>query len=463
MLLRYTVENFLSFNGRAVFSMIPGKGSLKKDHRSTPINDISALKASIILGANASGKSNLIKAIDFGRRMVVRGQKDGQILDYKKYRLDTDSAEKDSRMEFEIQAAGKNYAYGFVFNNQFIVEEWLYEISRRSQKMIFERSMKSDPIFNLTPMLKKNEKEEDQQFIRFVAKGTPDNQLFLTELRTRKVQDNVSDIQDAMNVYNWFFNQLKVIFPSTRYKEGIQSEITDNEKLHAIYEELLKYFGTGISGVRLTEIEQEKMSIPLAAIEDIKENLLNLKSEGVRTILTVDKLGLRDTYIISRNRHRNDIKVEKFMTEHKTQQGDIEVFDTGDESDGTNRIIDFIPLIIDLLKGDNVFIIDEMERSLHPNLTYDIFDLFLDFAAERNSQLIATTHESSLLTQKLFRKDEIWFVVKDDRGASRIYSLEDYNVRFDKEIRRDYLLGRFKAIPRIGNRYELSLNPADNA
>ncbi|MBQ1754095.1 MAG: AAA family ATPase, partial [Bacteroidales bacterium] len=155
MLLRYTVENFLSFNGRAVFSMIPGKGSLKKDHRSTPINDISALKASIILGANASGKSNLIKAIDFGRRMVVRGQKDGQILDYKKYRLDTDSAEKDSRMEFEIQAAGKNYAYGFVFNNQFIVEEWLYEISRRSQKMIFERSMKSDPIFNLTPMLKK--------------------------------------------------------------------------------------------------------------------------------------------------------------------------------------------------------------------------------------------------------------------------------------------------------------------
>ena len=236
MLLRYTVENFLSFNGRAVFSMIPGKGSLKKDHRSTPINDISALKASIILGANASGKSNLIKAIDFGRRMVVRGQKDGQILDYKKYRLDANSAEKDSRMEFEIQAAGKNYAYGFVFNNQFIVEEWLYEISRRSQKMIFERSMKSDPIFNLTPMLKKNEKEEDQQFIRFVAKGTPDNQLFLTELRTRKVQDNVSDIQDAMNVYNWFFNQLKVIFPSTRYKEGIQSEITDNEKLHAIYE-----------------------------------------------------------------------------------------------------------------------------------------------------------------------------------------------------------------------------------
>ena len=264
-----------------------------------------------------------------------------------------------------------------------------------------------------------------------------------------------------MNVYNWFLNQLKVIFPNTRYKGGIQSEITDNEKLHMVYEELLKYFGTGISGVRLTEINQEKLNIPQAAMEGIKENLLNLRSEGVRSILMVEKNNFKDTYIISRTEDGNDIKVEKFMTEHRTRQGDIEVFDTGDESDGTNRIIDFIPLIIDMLKGDNVFFIDEMERSLHPNLTYDIFDLFLDFATERNSQLIATTHESSLLTQKLFRKDEIWFVVKDNLGASRIYSLEDYNVRFDKEIRKDYLLGRFKAIPRIGNRYELSFNSAE--
>ena len=111
-----------------------------------------------------------------------------------------------------------------------------------------------------------------------------------------------------------------------------------------------------------------------------------------------------------------------------------------------------------------VFIIDEFERSLHPNLIYDIFDLFLEFAAEVNSQLIATTHESSLLTQKLFRKDEIWFVVKNSMNESLIHSLEDYNVRFDKNIRKDYLLGRFKAIPRIGNRYELSvLKPSANA
>ncbi len=129
------------------------------------------------------------------------------------------------------------------------------------------------------------------------------------------------------------------------------------------------------------------------------------------------------------------------------------------ESDGTNRIIDFIPLIIDLLNGDKVFLIDEMERSLHPNLFYDLMDLFLSKCANFNSQLIVASHESTLLTQKLFRKDEIWFIVKDQEGSSHLHSLEDYNIRFDKEIRKDYLLGRFKAVPRLGNRNRLTVLP----
>jgi hypothetical protein len=151
------------------------------------------------------------------------------------------------------------------------------------------------------------------------------------------------------------------------------------------------------------------------------------------------------------------------MTQHHVVgQAKTELFDTSDESDGTNRIIDFIPLIIDLLQGDNVFIIDEMERSLHPNLIYEIIDLFLDKSQNINSQLILASHESSLLTQKLLRKDEIWFAVKDNEGASHLHSLEEYNIRFDKEIRKDYLLGRFKAIAKIGNRNKLTVLPNQN-
>jgi AAA15 family ATPase/GTPase len=121
--------------------------------------------------------------------------------------------------------------------------------------------------------------------------------------------------------------------------------------------------------------------------------------------------------------------------------------------------MDFIPLIMDLCKGDNVFVVDEMERSLHPNLMYDLIDLFISKAKDVNSQLITATHESSLLTQKLLRKDEIWFVVKDKDGASKLHSLEEYDIRFDKEIRKDYLLGRYKGVPRIGNRNKLTILP----
>lgn len=184
---------------------------------------------------------------------------------------------------------------------------------------------------------------------------------------------------------------------------------------------------------------------------------MNSKSENVRSILGINNY----TYVLSRE--GSGLKFQQLKTKHLTNEGKGVLFDTKDESDGTNRIIDLIPLLIDLIEGNNVFIIDEMERSLHPNLIYDIFDLFLGSSSSTHSQLIVATHESSLLTQKLFRKDEIWFIVKDDNGTSRMHSLEDYNVRFDKEIRKDYLLGRFKAIPRIGNRYDLSLKLSKDA
>lgn len=451
MLIRYSVENFLSFNQRAQFSMIPGKGSLKANHRSPAVGGVKALKASIILGANASGKSNLIKAIAFGRRMVVRGFAANQIIDYPKFKLDSDAVNRNSRMEFEIQAGGKNYAYGFVFNSTSIVEEWLFELTSRSEKAIFERDTTRPEKYNIDALLKNNGKDEDKQFLRFTAKGTPDNQLFLRELIVRKVADNVENIKDVTTVYNWFLNTLKVIFPEDRYKFGLESEIDDNERLNTIYNELLKYFGTGVSGICMEDVEADSVKIPDFMLAGVKEKLLNSQTENARSVFGING----STYVISRI--GSDIRFQKLMTKHLNNEGNEVLFESKDESDGTNRIIDLIPLMIDLIEGNNVFIIDEMERSLHPNLIYDIFDLFLESTASTGSQLIVATHESSLLTQKLFRKDEIWFVVKNDGGASQLHSLEDYNVRFDKEIRKDYLLGRFKAIPRIGNRYELSI------
>jgi AAA15 family ATPase/GTPase len=205
--------------------------------------------------------------------------------------------------------------------------------------------------------------------------------------------------------------------------------------------------------VCLEKVDYESVDIPKQILTKIKEDLLSKRSENIRASILSGK---NTTYFLSVK--ESELVVEKFMTKHTVKgQSDFEKFDTSDESDGTNRIMDFIPLLMDLLKGNNVFIIDEMERSLHPNLIYDLIDLFISKAVNINSQLILASHESTLLTQKLLRKDEVWFVVKDNFGSSRLHTLEEYNIRFDKEIRKDYLLGRFKAIPRIGNRNKLTI------
>lgn len=455
MLIRFTVENFSSFKERQSFSLIPGRGTLKSDHKTKPIRGVSALKTSVIFGANASGKSNLIKAMHFGRILLLKGNLSNKRLDYQKFRLDKGFFNRDSRIEYEFQHNGKNYAYGFVFNNDLIQEEWLYEITKAKDIKIFERDNSKKESFDLEYLYKLNKSDAEKQFLNFTAKGTPNNQLFLSEIKNRKVKENVTNIIDLLNAIDWFQNALKIIFPDDKYKEGLKFELQEDEKLLLTYEELLKYFDTGISGVCLEKIDYESVEIPRIVLDKIKEDILNHKSENIRASILSGK---NTTYFISAK--GDEIIYHKFMTKHKVVGKDkLEKFDTSDESDGTNRIIDFIPILMDLLKGGNVFIIDEMERSLHPNLIYDLLDLFLEKSKNVNSQLILASHESSLLTQKLLRKDEVWFAVKDNEGASIIHSLEQYNIRFDKQIRKDYLLGRFKAIPHLGNRNKLTVLP----
>lgn len=456
MLIRFSVENFLSFKDRVVFSMIPGKSLLKPNHKSDKTRGISALKASVILGANASGKSNLIKAIDFGQNLILVGTKSEQSINFQNFRLNTKTISSNSRIEYEIQHKSKNYAYGFVFNSKEIVEEWLYELKNKTESKIYERRIQEKKtFFDLEPLFAKNKKEEHKQFLNFIAKGTPNNQLFLTEIKNRKVKDNVTNIEDILNVIDWFQNSLKIIFPDDKYNEGVKSDLMDDAKLQKTFEELLNYFDTGINGICLEKVDYKSINIPTKLIDSIREAILDSDSEKSKAFMVSFD---NTTFFFSKK--ENDIIVRKFMTKHNVIGSDKpDLFDTHDESDGTNRIIDFIPLIIDLLQGNKVFIIDEMERSLHPNLIFDLFDLFLDKSKNVNSQLITASHESSLLTQKLFRKDEIWFVVKDKVGSSYLHSLEEYNIRFDKEIRKDYLLGRYKAVPRIGNRNELTVLP----
>ena len=155
------------------------------------------------------------------------------------------------------------------------------------------------------------------------------------------------------------------------------------------------------------------------------------------------------TYAIIKDEN-NKIKTYCLTSKHKMIDSDsFAYFEINEESDGTQRLIDLIPAIIDLFKGNKVFVIDELDRSLHPKLSNSILNIFLNGTSNVKSQLIVTTHETSLLNLKNIRKDEIWFIEKNKNGEASLYSLEEFKPRFDKEIRKNYLLGRFGAIPNV--------------
>ena len=453
MLVRFTIENFLSFKDKQIFSLLPGKGTLKPQHKSKSVKGVSVLKTSVIYGANASGKSNLIKAIEFGRNLVLKGTKPDLPISFNIYKLDKKSNELNSRIEYEIQHKNKNYAYGFIFNAKEILEEWLFEISKKSETKIFER--KNSSKFDLENLYKKNNKKEEKQFLEFIAKGTPKNQLFITEIKNRNVSENVNDISDLLAVIDWFQNALTVIYPNSK-NVGKKFELSKDTNLQQLFAEMLNYFDTGIDGIEFKDIDLDKIDIPDEILKDIENDLLSEKSEKNNAFLSNP---LDDKYYIISKSIEGSLIAKLLKTKHKVIGGKFELFDLKEESDGTRRIMDLIPLIIDFFKGGNVFIVDEMERSLHPNLIYDLFDFFLAKCEDINSQFIVTTHGSRLLTQKLLRKDEIWFVVKDKVGASHIHSLEDYKIRFDKEVEKDYLLGRYKGVPKFGNRNDLTVLP----
>ena len=460
MITQITVENFCSIKERTTISLAVSKKT-RTDNSFIDLKKLPAKRVSVlagVFGANASGKSNLIKAIEFGKELILKGNKAEQPIKYSSFKLDKKLLNQNSRIEYEIQHKNKNYAYGFVFNSKEIIEEWLYEISKKSEKEIFTRDINRSKEFNLDTILSKNKKIEEKQFLEFTAKGTQKNQLFLSEIRTRKVKENVSNIDDLINVIDWFQNALTVIYPNSK-NVGKKFELLEDTDLNKVFTEMLGYFDTGIDGIVFKEVDIEKIDIPSEILKDIENDLLGDKSEKTNAFIS----NIQDDkyYVISILKDRT-LRAQLLKTKHKINGGGYELFDLRDESDGTRRIMDLIPLIIDFFKGDNVFVIDEMERSLHPNLIYDLFDFFLSKCKNVNSQFIVASHESTLLTQKLLRKDEIWFVVKDKMGASRLHSLEDYSIRFDKEVRRDYLLGRYKGVPKFGNRENLTVIPQFN-
>lgn len=435
MLIRFSVENFLSFKEETELVMFPGKTRKHPEHivANGTRGASRILKSAVIYGANASGKSNLIKALAFARKMIVVGRKLKQSIPVKPFRFDSTCAKSPSRFEFEFKHNSRVFIYGFVLDVRKIHEEWLYEVTSTTQKLIFERKTDEN---NVATIEFSNIYKADLEFLDFTARGTRPNQLFLTE----SIERNIQHFED---IFNWFAKVLVIIFPDSR-RRGLMIDFMEDREFKESFQGLLQIFDTGIAGIELQEFNfDDESQIPPEIKSDIKENLLN--NAKSQSHIHIDSGRAR--YLLAKA-DEGEIKAMKFMTIHKvTGEERDELLEVRDESDGTQRLFDLIPALMELLSGERVFVIDELDRSLHPHLSYKILELFLNNKQEQSSQLIATTHESNLLDLNLLRRDEIWFIEKNTDGTSTAYSLEEFAPRYDKDIRKGYLLGRFGAIP----------------
>ena len=441
MIIRASFDNVLSFNEETTISFVASKSALMPAHVSRAVlrDDISILKMGLIYGANGSGKSNIIKCIESLRDFAVLGSP--RVL-LEPFKLSATSRGI-SKLEIEFRAEDKYYAYGVAYGKQRITEEWLFEIGSRGGKSIFERVVTDEENnVNFNASFVKTDTEE-VNFLSYLADGTPKNKTFLSEY----IQRNGKGVKAIQIVYEWF-RKMQIIFPGTRSKD-IAVRVLEDHDFKTATKALLSMFGTGVVDIKRVKIHTEDSGLPDVVRQDMEKKLLG---QGIGGLMVFD--GVR-FYYAELQKDQGIIWTELKLV-HKADDGSERIFNVTEESDGTIRLLDFIPMLIDMRANDAVYLIDEVDRSMHPMMTVKLIECYNKILADkegRNVQMICTTHESTLLSEtqvrKYVRNDEIWFVEKDAHGASHLTSLVEYKPRQD--VCRGYLMGRYGAIPFFGN------------
>ena len=399
MLIRFSFKNFKSFKNENCLDM--EATSLKEHEYNVAKTDNGEyLKVSAIYGANASGKTNVLQAFDYMKKRILisdDSKKNSPIDEENIYSFMINN----DPIALEVEILAKNnkiYKYGFEVLKDKIISEWLFEKRVNKFYAIFERennnvSMKPNKISELVNI------DERTLFLNIYSKIDRNN-------------------EDFSNVYDWFVNSTYLdlgnpnfeIFINNRVSLKILSDVNYKKELL----KFIKTFDSGIEGIKTTP----------DSIEAVKSNN-----------------GIIDIEVI-----------------HKGENGELKALPFYLESNGTRKMFHLFDFFMDALKNGMVLFVDELDAKLHPLLTRYIINLFHNSDTNKgNGQLIYSTHDTVNLNKETFRRDEIWFAEKDKDGISEIYALSDYileddknagkKVRNDATYNKDYLTGRYGAIP----------------
>jgi AAA15 family ATPase/GTPase len=419
--------------------MVASRELQHKEHLTiVPSLNLKVLPAAALYGGNGSGKSNFYIALEFARSFILKSKiSEDDLINVEPFRLDEKFEKAPSTFTFEILIGNEVFKYSFAVTRRRVCEETLEILKREKSILVYSRRVTQDKDeWKLDYFQKLDLPKDEAEFIKFKARDTLPNQLFLNAVRGRTIP--VTD-----SLIGWFKQTLTLIDPETNFK-SMEFTLKGRHKLRGYCVEALNKAHTGIDKMDGEQISFDAMELPKGLKTIIKERI---KENEVHEIVSPE--GKRYSVFME----KGQLKCLQLVTYHRGSNGNQVRFDVSEESEGTQRLIDLLPAFHELISTDSkkVFVIDELNRSLHTLLTRNLLESYL---ASRQSgsrgQLIFTTHDGLLLDQALFRRDEFWFIDKDENGASLLSALSDFkDVRHDKDIRKSYLQGRFGGIPII--------------
>lgn len=426
MLVEFSVGNYRSFKDTVTLSMVAANISSKpkaldEQNIFTIGSDVKLLTSAAVYGANASGKSNLIAALRFMRQFVLGSSRDTQIseaIGVEPFLLSTETEAQPSHFEIVFYIDETQYRYGFEVNTHQVVAEGLYRLGSSRESVLFRRDAQTINVNTRNFREGKGLEARTRPNALFLSVVAQFNGAIATKIltwfRLLGINTGVNDPGDLFLAYHGFEN--------SSHRQAI--------------EQLIKRLDVGIESFAMERV-------PASLPEDLPTEVAQLFEA-----LTSSETPLETI----------EVKTAHRRYDAKGRAEDTVVFDLQEhESAGTQRLFALAHPLIHALREGRVLVIDELDARIHPNLVIELVRLFNSSETNpRHAQLIFTTHNTNLLSARLFRRDQIWFVEKSRQGASDLYSLVEYRidrkvVRNDASFEKDYIAGRYGAIPFIGD------------
>lgn len=435
MLLRFIAENIYSFKDAAEFNTFPSSKSHSHEQHKTSCSHATSLRLAAIYGANGAGKSNLLSAIRLLKEMVTTGSLNKVYLNGRlQFRFDPACENKPSGLAIEFCQNDKNYYYHIEFQGRKVMLEELLLSKKNKDEVIFQRE-------NDTIKLPGNVNET---FMDALDRLVRPDMLLLSFFGEYYPGEN----QQAAEAYRWFTEKLQIVLPGSI--AGTLPHLVDgSEEFMAMVNKTIPELKTGISSL---EVEKEVVTEDSVKGNDILFVAFKEAQNNPGVPQLVRSGNGKDT--INLVYENGEVWKKSLVAVHKMADGTTFSAPVSIESDGTRRLIEYMPLFFAVTRAGGVYIVDEIERSVHPIMIKDIVRKISE-GQSAVGQLIFTTHESGLLDQDIFRPDEIWFAQKDSEQATKLYPLSDYNIHRTANIENGYLAGRYGGIPFLSNLKDL--------